>query len=47
MDVPYTAEGRRLIDLWETHVRLEFADRNAAATVDTMSDKITPITCRS
>jgi carboxymethylenebutenolidase len=39
MDVPYTAEGRRLIDLWETHVRLEFADRNAAATVDTMSDE--------
>jgi carboxymethylenebutenolidase len=39
MDAPYTPEERRLIALWETHVRLEFVDRDAAATVDTMSDE--------
>ena len=39
MDASYTPEERRLIALWETHVRLEFADRDAAATVDTMSDE--------
>ena len=39
MDAPFTAEERRLIELWERHVRLEFADRDAAATVDTMSDE--------
>ena len=39
MDGSYTAEERRLIALWEQHVRLEFADRDAAATVDTMSDE--------
>ncbi len=38
MEVAYTEEEQRLIDLWERHVRLEFADRDAAATVATMSD---------
>jgi carboxymethylenebutenolidase len=36
--VPFTLAEQRLIALWEQHVRLEFADRDAAATVDTMSD---------
>ncbi len=39
MDASYQAEERRLIALWERHVRFEFADRDAAATVDTMSDE--------
>jgi carboxymethylenebutenolidase len=39
MNQPYTAEERRLIELWERHLRCEFADRDAAATVDTMSDQ--------
>jgi carboxymethylenebutenolidase len=39
MDDQYTSEELRLIELWERHVRLEFADRDAAATVDTMSDE--------
>jgi carboxymethylenebutenolidase len=34
----YTPEEQRLIDLWEGHIRCEFAERDAAATVDTMSD---------
>jgi carboxymethylenebutenolidase len=33
----FTPEERRLIDLWERHIRLEFAVRDAAATVATMS----------
>jgi carboxymethylenebutenolidase len=39
MEPDYTPEERHLIALWEQHVRLEFADRDAAATVDTMSDE--------
>jgi carboxymethylenebutenolidase len=39
MDAQYTSEELRLIELWERHVRLEFADRDAVATVDTMSDE--------
>ena len=39
MDASYTPQERRLIALWEQHVRLEFIDRDAAATVDTMSDE--------
>jgi carboxymethylenebutenolidase len=39
MEASYTPEEQRLIALWERHVRLEFADRDAAATVDTMSDE--------
>jgi carboxymethylenebutenolidase len=39
MDASYTPQERRLIALWEQHVRLEFADRDAAATVATMSDE--------
>ena len=33
----YTDEERRLIELWERHLRFEFADRDAAATVETMA----------
>ena len=33
----YTPDEQRLIDLWERHLRFEFTDRDAAATVDTMS----------
>jgi carboxymethylenebutenolidase len=39
MDGSHTPEELRLIALWEQHVRLEFSDRDAAATVDTMSDE--------
>ena len=38
MDSTYTPEEQGLIDVWETHLRCEFADRDAAATVATMSD---------
>jgi carboxymethylenebutenolidase len=37
MDPSYTAEERRLIELWERHLRCEFAERDAAATVATMA----------
>jgi len=33
----FSLEERRLIDLWERHIRYEFAVRDAAATVATMS----------
>ena len=39
MEASYTPEERHLIAAWERHIRLEFADRDAAATVDTMSDE--------
>src|SRR5262245_20783381 len=32
-----TASEQRLIDLWERHIRLEFTDRDAVATVATMA----------
>jgi carboxymethylenebutenolidase len=35
---PFTQDDQRLIVLWERHMRLEFADRDAVATVGTMSD---------
>jgi carboxymethylenebutenolidase len=38
MDSTYTPEEQELIDVWERHLRCEFADRDAAATVATMSD---------
>jgi len=38
MDSTYTPEEQRLIDVWEEHLRCEFADRDAASTVATMSD---------
>ena len=41
MDAPsptYSPEDQRLIEAWENHIRCEFADRDAAATVATMSD---------
>ena len=38
MDSTYTPEEQRLIDVWEDHLRCEFADRDAASTVATMSD---------
>jgi carboxymethylenebutenolidase len=34
----YTPDEQRLIDVWEDHLRCEFAERDAAATVATMSD---------
>jgi carboxymethylenebutenolidase len=37
LDSSFTPEERRLIALWERHLRGEFADRDAAATVATMS----------
>jgi carboxymethylenebutenolidase len=37
MNESFTAEERRLIELWERHMRYEFLDRDAAATVATMS----------
>jgi carboxymethylenebutenolidase len=39
MAAPFTTEEQRLIRLWEEHMRYEFTDRDAAATVDTMSDE--------
>jgi carboxymethylenebutenolidase len=38
METAYTPDEQRLIDAWEQHLRCEFADRDAAATVATMSD---------
>src|SRR5262245_39614921 len=38
METSYSPEEQRLIDVWEKHIRCEFADRDATATVDTMSD---------
>jgi carboxymethylenebutenolidase len=38
MESTYTPEEQRLIDTWEEHLRCEFAKRDAAATVATMSD---------
>jgi carboxymethylenebutenolidase len=38
MQTAYTPDEQRLIDVWEEHIRCEFADRDAAATVATMSD---------
>lgn len=37
MNDSFTAEERRLIELWERHMSCEFAERDAAATVATMS----------
>jgi len=37
MDHSFTADERRLIELWERHMSCEFAERDAAATVATMS----------
>ena len=38
MDSQYTREEQSLIDAWEEHLRYEFAERDPAATVATMSD---------
>ena len=37
MDPIFTADDRRLIELWERHMSCEFAERDAEATVDTMA----------
>jgi carboxymethylenebutenolidase len=37
MDGPFTIEELHLIELWERHMRCEFSDRDAIATVATMS----------
>src|SRR5512132_2997624 len=39
VEATFTPEEQRLIEAWERHLRHEFADRDAAATVDTMSDE--------
>jgi len=38
MEGPFTPNERHLIELWERHMRYEFTDRDAARTVNTMSD---------
>jgi carboxymethylenebutenolidase len=38
MESTYTRDEQQLIDIWEQHLRCEFADRDAAATVATMAD---------
>lgn len=38
MESHYTADEQALIDIWEEHIRREFVDRDAPATVATMSD---------
>jgi carboxymethylenebutenolidase len=38
VDAQYTREEQSLIDVWEEHLRHEFGERDAAATVATMSD---------
>jgi carboxymethylenebutenolidase len=38
MTTPFTPAEQHLVGLWERHVRLEFVDRDASATVDTMAD---------
>src|SRR5438046_10630892 len=37
MDHSFTADEGRLIEVWERHMSCEFAERDAAATVATMS----------
>ena len=37
MDASFTPEERRLITLWEQHIRLEFTEQDAPATVATMA----------
>jgi carboxymethylenebutenolidase len=38
VEATYTPDEQRLIDTWEEHLRCQFAVRDAAATVATMSD---------
>ena len=38
METIFTPDEQRLIDLWEEHIRCEFASRDAVATVETMAD---------
>jgi carboxymethylenebutenolidase len=38
VEATYTPDEQRLIDAWEEHLRCEFADRDAAATVANMAD---------
>ena len=39
VEATFTPEEQRLIEAWERHLRHEFADRDAVATVGTMSDE--------
>jgi carboxymethylenebutenolidase len=39
LESSFTPEEQRLIALWERHIRYEFAERDAVATVDSMSDE--------
>ena len=38
MTTAFSPDELHGIDVWERHLRLEFTDRDARATVDTMSD---------
>ena len=38
MAATFSPDELRVIELWERHLRLEFTDRDARATVDTMTD---------
>ncbi|MCG8584237.1 MAG: ester cyclase [Pirellulales bacterium] len=38
MDTEYMPEEQRLIDIWEEHLKYEFTERDAPATVETMAD---------
>ena len=46
MDHPFTADERRLIELWERHMSCEFAERDAAATVATITGGTSSPRCR-
>jgi carboxymethylenebutenolidase len=39
MTTALSADDLRVIGIWERHLRLEFTDRDAVATVETMSDR--------
>ncbi|HEX2466154.1 MAG TPA: hypothetical protein VHR17_16140 [Thermoanaerobaculia bacterium] len=39
MNESFTADERRLIELWERHMHFEFAAKDAAATVETMAEQ--------
>jgi carboxymethylenebutenolidase len=38
MATPFSRDEQQVIDVWERHLRLEFTERDAHATVDTMTD---------
>ena len=46
MDHSFTADERRLIELWERHMSCEFAQRDAAATPAAISPRHARRHCR-